>query len=373
MNSRERVRAALAHQEPDRPPRDLGSTTATGIHPQAYAALKRHLGLEDGWHYLSSRAQLAEVAAPILDRFDVDFLPLMPKTAAESPVLDSRRCYVDRWGIERKLPEDGGHYYVSQPPLRSAEQRSDLRAFPWPEPRLVWPDLGDQARELYHSTTKALVLNLEVGFLHQTQFLRGFDRWLIDLASNSTFAQELMDRVLEIWLAEAEAMIDATKGYADVVIYADDIAFQDSPMVSPGMYKNLLKPRQKRVFDLLAGCGLAVLYHSCGDVWSLLPDLIDMGVQALNPIQVSAGKMGNTGELKKTWGNELTFWGGIDTHDVLPHGSPQAVKNETWRRMDDLAHDGGYVLATVHNIQPDIPPANVCVMFDAADEWWEHQ
>jgi uroporphyrinogen decarboxylase len=335
--------------------------------------LKHHLGLEEDWRYLSSRAQLAEVQGPILDRFDVDFLPLMPKTAAEPPALDNQRCYVDRWGIERRLPEDGGHYYVSQPPLGAAEMSSDLRAFAWPEPQRDWSNLGAQARELYQATTKALVLNLEVGFLHQTQFLRGFDRWLIDLAGNSAFAQELMDRVLDIWLAEAEAMINATKGCADVVIYADDIAFQDRPMVSPRMYRELLKPRQKRVFDLLAGSGMTVLYHSCGDVWSLLPELVDMGVQALNPIQVSAGRMGNTAELKKEWGNELTFWGGIDTHHILPHGSTQAVHKETWRRFDDLAHDGGYVLAAVHNIQPDTPPANVCALFDAADGWSKWQ
>ena len=164
-------------------------------------------------------------------------------------------------------------------------------------------------------------------------------------------------------------MIKAAQAYADIVIYADDIAFQDRPMVSPRMYKNLLKPRQKRVFDALSASGMAVLYHSCGDVWSQLPDLVDMGVQALNPIQVSAGKMGDTEALKKEWGNELTFWGGIDTHHILPHGSPQDVREETCRRLSELAHDGGYVLATVHNIQLDTPPANVCAMFDAADDW----
>jgi uroporphyrinogen decarboxylase len=117
VNSRERVLAALNHQEPERLPRDLGSTTATGIHPQAYVALRRHLGLKNGWRYLSSRAQLARVEPPVLERFGIDLLPLFPEDAAEPPVLDERRRYVDRWGVERTQPHEGGHFYVSRPPL----------------------------------------------------------------------------------------------------------------------------------------------------------------------------------------------------------------------------------------------------------------
>ena len=369
MNSRERVLAALDHRTPDRPPRDLGSTTATGIHPLAYKALKRYLGLEGGWRYLSARAQLAHVESPVVERFGIDVLPLVPQAAAAPPVLDDRRCYVDRWGVERRLPGEGGHYYVSRPPLAPAEWVGDLDAFSWPEPQVDLAALGQQARHLRETTDKALVLNLEVGFLHQTQFLRGYDGWLMDLASDPAFAAALMDRVLEIWLAEAETTILAVNGHADVVVYADDIAFQDRPMVSPGMYRALIRPRQKRVFDLMKRSGLKVFYHSCGNVWPLIGDLVDMGVDVLNPVQVSAGEMGDTAALKRTWGEELTFWGGIDTQHVLPRGTPEEVRREVWRRLDDLAGGGGCVLAGVHDIQPEVPPENICAMFEAADEW----
>lgn len=372
MNSRERVLAALEHRQPDRPPRDLGSTTATGIHPGAYQALKRHLDLPEDWRYLSSRAQLVHVEAAVLDRFGIDLLPLVPAEAAGPPSLDPQGRYVDRWGVERALPEGAGHYYVSRPPLATAARISDLRAHPWPPPNLDWTELRDRTRRLRASTDQALVLNLEVGFLHQVQFVRGFDHWLMDLASDPVFAAMLMDLVLEVWLVEAEAMIEAVRGVADVVIYADDIAFQKGPMVSPQMYKTLLKPRQKRVFDLLGRSGMKVLYHSCGNVWRLIPDLIEMGVHALNPIQISAGEMGDTAALKKEWGKALVFWGGIDTHVVLSQGSPRDARQEVWRRLDDLAQDGGYVLASVHNIQPDVSPENICAMFDAAGEWLEH-
>ena len=372
MNARERVLAALDHREPDRPPRDLGSTTATGIHPHAYQALKEHLGLEAGWTYLSARAQLARVESALLERFKVDCLPLISQTAAEPPVLDEQRSYVDRWGVERRLPSVSGHYYVSRPPLASTERASELRAYTWPEPRTDFALLREQAARLRATTDKALVLNLEVGFLHQAQFMRGFDRWLMDLAADSQFAGALMDAILEIWLAEAKATIDAVGDCADVVVFADDIAFQDRPIFSTTMYRKLIRPRQRRVFDLVKRSGMKVFYHSCGNVRPLIGDLVEMGVDILNPVQVSAEEMGDTAALKAQWEDALTFWGGIDTQAVLPRGSTGEVHREVMRRLDDLAPGGGYVLAPVHDVQPEVPPANLCAMFDAADEWEEH-
>jgi uroporphyrinogen decarboxylase len=372
MNSRERVLEAVEHRQPDRPPRDLGSTTATGIHPAAYQALKAHLGLEPGWAYLSARAQLARVEPEMVEHLRLDCLPLIAPEAAEPPSLDERRSYVDRWSVERRLPQEGGHYYVSRPPLGSAIGVGDLLAFAWPKPCTDLAVLGRQAGHLRATSDKALVLNLEVGFLHQAQFVRGFDQWLMDLAAAPRFAEALMDAILDIWLAEAEAALQAVGDNADMVVYADDVAFQDRPMFSPRMYRTLIKPRQKRVFDLLKRSGLKVFYHSCGNVRPLLPDLVDMGVDILNPVQVSAAEMGDTAALKAEWGQALTFWGGIDTQAVLPRGSAQDVRREVWRRLDDLAGGGGYVLAAVHDVQPEVPPANLCAMFQAADEWGDH-
>jgi len=372
MNARERVLAALSHQEPDRPPRDLGATTATGIHPLAYGALKAHLGLEPGWRYLSARAQLACVEPAVVERFRIDCLPLIARSAADPPLLDENRSYVDRWGVERRLPQGNGHYYVTRPPLARAERTGDIGAFAWPEPVTDFSALGQQAAQLSEHTDKALVLNLEVGFLHQAQFVRGFDLWLMDLAADPRLAGALMDAVLDIWLTEAAATLQAVGDCADVVVYADDIAFQDRPMFSRPMYHKLIKPRQKRVFDLLKRSGSKIFYHSCGNVCPLLPDLVEMGVDILNPVQVSAGDMGDTAALKARWGRELTFWGGVDTQAVLPYGNAGDVRREVRRRLDDLAPGGGYVLAAVHDVQPEVPPANLCAMFEAADEWESH-
>lgn len=119
----------------------------------------------------------------------------------------------------------------------------------------------------------------------------------------------------------------------------------------------------------MVASGMRVLYHSCGSLTTLMDHLVDMGVEALNPVQVSAGGMGDTAELKRRWGDKITFWGGIDSHKVLPRGTQAEVKEEVWHRMDDLAGDGGYVLASVHDIQAEVPPENVAAMFRSADEW----
>jgi len=369
MNSRERVLATLNHQQPDRPPRDLGGTSATGIHVAAYRALKRHLGLCEESAYLHGRGMLALVEDAILRRFGCDLLPLAPDVFAEFPELDERGCYTDRWGVEWRLPDDGVHFYVSRSPFADARKPGDLASLNWPEPNTDFTALGEKARRLRQTTDKALALNTEVGFLHRAQFMRGYEEWLVDLLRSVPVAEALLDRVLEVWLAETEAMIQAVKGCADVVTYLDDIAFQTGPMVSPRVYKAILKPRQRRVFDLLKSSGMKVFYHSCGNVHSLIGDLVEMGVDALNPVQVSAADMGNTADLKRTWGKELTFWGAIDTQSVLPRGTVADVKNEVWRRLDDLSDEGGYILASVHNIQAEVPPENVCAMFDAVDEW----
>ena len=369
MNSRERVLCALDHRQPDRPPRDLGGSLATSLHPTAYRNLQKHLGLSGQIEMLSARSSIVRVSEPILDRFGIDFVPVSPRLHAEPPVLDADNTYVDRWGVQWRFPGDGGHFYVTRSPLAEAARPSDLDAHPWLEPETDFSELTSQARALNETSDRALVLNLGVGFIHLSQFLRGFDLWLMDLVSDPSLAQAIMDRVLEIYLVETEATLQAVQPYVDIAFYADDAAIQDRTMFSPRVYRSLIRPRFKRVFDLVKSYDVRLVYHSCGNISALIGDLLDLGIDALNPIQVSAGAMGDTAALKGKWGNRLTFWGGIDTHSVLPSGTPEQVREEVWRRLDDMAQDGGYVLASVHDIQAEVPPENVSAMFDAAEEW----
>lgn len=371
MNSRERVLAAINHQTPDRPPRDIGSTTTTGINYEAYTALKNYLKLPnpDQFEFLSSRALVARVEDEIIHQFGLDVLPIISKSTGIPPLMDEKRTYVDRWGVERTLPNEGGHYYVSHPPLADIQQIADLNQIPWPEPLSDHSELAEQAKYLYENTDKALVLNLSIGFLHQSQFMRGYDNWLMDLASDPALAEAYMDRILDIWLAEADATITACKDYAHIVTYTDDIAFQTGPMMSLRMFQKLIKPRQRKIFNLLRQSGMKVFYHSCGSLISMLDDYVEMGVEILNPVQVSAQGMDHTEILKQRWGKDLVFWGAIDTQHILPHGSTLDVKREAWRRLNDLSENGGYVLACVHDIQAEVAPENICAIFEAANEW----
>ncbi len=371
MNSRERVLTALNHQEPDRTPRDIGSTTTTGINFKAYQSLKRYLQFPnpDSFEFMSARALVAKVEQEIIDRFKLDVLPISSASASIVPQLDENRAYIDRWGVERKLPRDGGHYYVSHPPLAGMESIADLQDFAWPQPETDFSELALQAKDLYENTDKALVLNLSIGFMHQSQFMRGYDNWLMDLVSEPVLAGYYMDRIIDIWIAESEKLIEATKGLAHVVTYTDDVAFQNGPMMSKRMYDLLIKPRQKRIIEFLKKSGMKVFLHSCGSIVTLLEGYIDMGVDIINPVQVSAKGMGETALLKEKYGKDLVFWGAIDTQDILPHATPKKVKEEVWKRLDDLTADGGYVLACVHDIQEEVPPENICAVFEAADEW----
>jgi len=177
-----------------------------------------------------------------------------------------------------------------------------------------------------------------------------------------------MERLTDHWLAMAADELDAVGEHVDICFYGDDMAFQDGPMMSMELYRKLIKPYHRRLFGFLKSRTRAkIVYHTCGSVVHLIPDLIEMGVDALNPVQVSAKGM-DTRALKREFGRDLSFWGAVDTQRVLPFGSPEEVASEVRRRIDDLGAEGGYVLCAVHNIQADVPPANICAMYDTARE-----
>ncbi|MBI9047303.1 MAG: hypothetical protein JEZ06_22640, partial [Anaerolineaceae bacterium] len=318
---------------------------------------------------LSARALVARVEDEIIDRFDLDLLPIISASSGQKPILDENNAYMDRWGVERKLPVGGGHYYVSKPPLANVERISDLDSIPWPEPKEDFSELTKIAKNLYENTDKALVLNLEIGFLHQAQFMRGFDTWLLDLAAEPKLVGAYMDRMIDIWLVETENAIKAVNDYAHIATYTDDIAFQDRPMMSRRMLEKLIFPRQKRVIEKIKESNLKVMYHSCGSLVTLFDDYIEMGVDIINPVQVSAAGMNETAELKNRWGKDLVFWGGVDTQDVLPHGTVEDVRAEVIKRLDDLSPGGGFMLACVHDIQEEVPAENIRAVFETAMDW----
>jgi uroporphyrinogen decarboxylase len=369
MTSRQRVLAALNLRQPDRVPIDIGGSSATTIIGEAYERLKVHLGIAEETQYMKRKSRSVILSKVIAERLRSDTRPLNPGSPDGSQdIFFPDGSFQDEWSVIWSKPE-GGHYNPTGNPLREATL-ADLGRFPWPDPCNPGRVRGlrERARRLHEETDYAVVLSMPVGFVHQSQYLRGFENYLMDLIINVEFVEALMDRTLDFWLKLAEAVLNEVGPYIDVVLIADDVAFHDRPMVDLKRYRKMIKPRHAQMVELIKRKSHAkVLYHCCGAVKSLIPDFVEIGVDALNPVQVSSVGM-DTAELKASFGNQICFWGGIDTSRVLPTGSPDDVQTEVQQRIKDMASGGGYVLASVHNIQEDVPPENILAMADAAFE-----
>lgn len=372
MTSRERVLAALNRQRTDRVPMDLGSTRVTGITVQAYERLKRHFGLKKETVVVDRMQQLARVDEEILEALGIDTIGLLPKPPdrSQDALLPDGR-WRDEWGVVRRLQPDGYYYELDESPLAGEITEKELDEYPWPDPddpgRVR--GLAEEAKRLREETDYALVGHAPGGWIHLSQYLRGFEDWFADLALRPRFAREFLERVCDLTLRMAKHFLEAVGLYLDVVATGDDIAIQRGPMVSPQTYREIFWPLQKKQFQFLHEHTQAkVFYHCCGSVYRLLPHFIAAGIDIINPVQVSAAEMDDTARLKREFGDRVCFWGAIDTHRVLPFGTPEEVRAEVQRRINDLAVDGGYVLNAVHNLQPEVPVENILALYEAGRE-----
>lgn len=378
MNPRERVLTALSLREPDRIPIDLGQAGGDGITIHAYKNLLQHLGLpERPIRVQAKRSQSALVDEDVLKRFRVDFRRLDlggPDEWKDKPYGDDG--YVDEFGLVRRRPSEGYYYDIVQSPMDDIETEKGLETFPWPSPDDPgrFRGLKERAKRLYGETEYAIVLQVNCAFFLRAAELRGWENFFVDLALKPEFASALMNRYLDYRLRIAERALEEVEDNFDIVLIStDDFGMNDRTIVSPEMYREVLKPIQKRMFDFFRSATTAKRFlHTDGAIYPLIEDFIEVGAEALNPIQVSAAGMGDTAKLKAEFGDRLTFWGGIDTHHVLPSGSTDEVRAEVRRRIKDLAPGGGYVLSSVHHIQPEVPPENVVAMFDEAYEAGEY-
>jgi len=371
LTNRERVVEALEHRQPDRVPVDLASTVVTGITITAYENLKKHLGVEAPAVVIDRYQQLAAVDEEVLQRFDIDFRPVYLSLPDNPRTHDlDENTYVDEWGVKRYHPKDSFYYDVVDPPLAGEITVADVESYPWPNPHDPGYTRGlrDKA-EAIQQRGYAVVCNFPSGFMHKLTYLRGFEDSYIDMAANHDIFQAMMEKILDFSLIVGERMLDEVGDLTDVVYKADDLATQTGPMMAMETYRKLVKPVHRKAIELIKSkTDAKVFYHCCGAARLLIPELIDIGVDILNPIQVSATDM-NPVELKREFGKDLTLWGGIDAHRVMPFGTPDDVRAEVRRRIEEMGKGGGYVLGTVHNIQPDVPPENVCAMYDAALEY----
>jgi len=365
MTHRQRVVAALSHQEPDVVPIDLASTIDSSIVVEGYEQLKTHLNVESETVLSNRMMRVVHVDERVLQALDIDTRGVFPAGPPDQIMGDNR--YRDEWGVERIRPP-GSYYYDERTfPLAGEITIADIARYPMPDPDDPIRTKGLKERvDQIHQAGYAAVLNLPSAFVHKTQYLRGFEDWFVDFALNQKLLAALFDAVLEVSLAICARQLDEVGADVDVILTADDLGVQRGLMMSPDAYRTWVHPRLRRYFDLIHSKSPAkVLFHTCGSVIDIVGDLVDIGVDALHPIQVSARGM-DPERLKAEWGDKLAFWGAIDTQHTLCQGSVEDVRAEVEHRIEVLGRGGGYVVGAVHNIQPDVPVANILAMYGHA-------
>ena len=408
MTSRERILTSIAHREPDRIPVDLGSTPSSGISAIAYARLKKHIGLRDGGTRVYDVVQqLAQPEDGILDRFSIDVVDIgRTFNAADSDwydvtLFDGSAAQYPKWFRPEASP-DGGWRALAPDGVEIASQLKgmnfyDQTCFPWLDDypsdlrsalphsmsRVHWAALahspwdhaGDEgfwetlranALALRASTDRAIMIVVGCNLFEWGTFLRRMDNFLMDLLAEPESVERLLDALMEIHLATLDKVCRAVGDFADVCRFGDDLGTDTGPFMAPSTYRELFKPRHTQLCDYVhKNSGMKTFLHSCGSIYSLMPDLIDCGFDVINPVQTACFQM-EPERLKAEFGKDITFWGGgADTRAVLNHGSPAQVKDDVRRRIDILAPGGGFVFNPIHNILPDVPPENIEAMFEA--------
>jgi uroporphyrinogen decarboxylase len=378
MTSRQRVLAALNHQVPDRVPIDLGGFQ-TGIHRKAYESLLGHLGLIEDVVILDPVQQLAKPSEAVLQRFRVDTRYLCAKGPAgfDGRIRHNTRNnrlwhdLTDEFGVVWSMPDDQPLYMdISYHPLAEATIE-DVRRYPFPRGNdpTRFAGLRAVAQQL-QSSGFAVCTGIGGVVYEYGWYLRGLEHWFMDMIENPAFCEAVLDRMLEFWTDYYTGFMAEVGCCVDVVMIGDDLAGQDGPLFSPDFYRRVVKPRQKAlVRHIKKLTGAKIWYHTCGGCIEYIPELIDNGVDILNPVQISARGM-DPAELKRRFGDQIVFWGGgIDSQHILPFGSPQQVRDQVRLNVAAFKPNGGFVFNNVHNIQAGVPAENIVALLDAAYEF----
>lgn len=380
MNSRQRAKMALNHQEPDKIPFDLGGTVLTSINIHSYRKLRKILGLpEKEIQVMDMFQQIAVVDEDVRQALGVDVRNVAPRSSATHNIvinttdLPGYDFFHDEWDIGWRMPQDNGHYYdMFHHPLASATTIEDIKNFNWPNPTdpARFEGLRERAKFVAKERGELVILGgLSAGFIELTAWMRGFAKFYPDLVTNLEWLTYLMDTIIDLKLAYWEIALPLVGEYADVVQEADDLAGQFGLLISPDIYRKIIKPRHQKIMDFIkARTDAKIFFHSCGAIREIIPDMIEVGIDIINPVQVSATGM-ESSALKRDFGNEMTFWGGlVDTQGVFTDGTPDQVRDEVKRRIDDFGKDGGFIAAAVHNIQANVPAENIVAMWETLQE-----
>ncbi|MGI6778535.1 MAG: uroporphyrinogen decarboxylase family protein [Acetivibrionales bacterium] len=378
MNSRERLELSLNHKEPDMIPIDIGASLITGINKMAYNKLIEYLGMEKEENPMFDVVQqLVTPSRSFLEKFEIDVWNVSPSNPRnwrlEIKQEGDYNTFVDDWGIKWKMPVEGGHYFdMATHPLEDAQRKTDVLRHRFPDALddVRYTGMRERAQKLYDAGKGILVSSISAGIFELGTWLMGYESFLSDLAFGGEAALKVLDKALDIKLQYWDRVLDETGDLIQVVQEADDLGTQNSLIISPSLYRKYIKPLHKELFSFIHSKTKAKIFlHCCGSIIDLIPDLIEVGLDIINPVQFNAARM-DAANLKKTFGKDLTFWGGgVDTQKILPFGTPQEVSDNVKRQIEILAPGGGFVFNTVHNIQSDVPPENLMAMFETFKQY----
>jgi uroporphyrinogen decarboxylase len=379
MTSRQRVLKALNHQIPDRVPIDLGGFQ-TGIHKKAYVELLDYLGIVDDPTIMDPVQQLARPCEELLERFHVDIRyicahgPESFKGGIERNIRHGKLWHdlKDEFGVVWSMPDDQQLYMdISHHPLAEATVK-DIGHYPFPDggDPTRFTGVREKALELRNETPYAISTGI-CGVVYETcWYLRGLERWFTDMIENPGFCEAILEKTLKFWLDYFNGFMAEVGDLIDIVMIGDDLAGQSGPLFSPNFYRKIVKPRQKKLVQHIKSLTDAkIWYHTCGACYKYIPELIDNGIDILNPVQIGLPSM-EPKKLKEEFGKQLVFWGGgIDAQHVLPFAKPDEIKEYVRTNLEIFKPNGGYIFNNVHNIQVGVPPENIVALFDAAYEF----
>jgi uroporphyrinogen decarboxylase len=403
MNSRDRVLTTLRHEEPDRVPIDVGGTPSSGISAKAYRRLKLHLGYDQNTRIVDLMQWLAEIEPNVRQILGGDVVPLrMRRSFFGMPMVNWKiwkspdgRTYevpgdfnpilatdgrLELWSSNNpqrvlgRMPSEGIYFEPVEMPLAMADTMADINSYSFPfldEEDLEW--LSMKAQSLFRETECAIVGQFGGSLLGRGQLTFGFSNFMEKLALNSELVMHWLERQTEAYLEMLSQYLPVVNKHIDVIMFGDDFGTQQNLQISPEMYRTIFKPLQEKMFTYVKqNSSLYILLHSDGAIRPIIPDLIEIGLDVLNPVQISAAGMNPT-ELKEEFGKHLVFWGaGVDTQRVLPVANIHDLREHIIDLIDVFSRGGGYVFAPVHNILEDIQPDRILLIYQIPQAYLYH-
>lgn len=384
MKHKDRLITAINHKEPDRVPIDIGQTAVTGVSQFAYGKILEMLGIKDRKIIIYDiMQQLAKIDEDILLRYGVDMrgVYLDPPKGWSLKIIDDGEytSFIDAWNVKWRMPKKNGYYYdFYEHPLRG-DNLDDIDEIKYIDPldRERVASMIEDAKKIKDEGEYASIMagcGYTVGYLQQFQWLQGFEDSYINIAGNEKFTRKLLDKLENLEFQFWDWFLREGGENIDIMIMSDDYSGQNCMLISPEHFRKYFKPMYIRLFKKIKTMAhnMKIFFHSCGAIYEIIPDIIEMGVDILNPLQFNAKGM-DLKRIKKEFGKDLTFWGGAaDPKSTLPFGTPKDVKEEVKKNLDILMSGGGYIFNTIHDIQRDVPPENAIALWETALEYGKY-